>query len=455
MMKRPTFHWLMVPALLIAPGLAQSVGPSGLIDGRIDSISEQVERRAEALVERKVAERTRERMVNADELPEQLQGQLSELLPVRTRNGETAFYEALQRDGSRAVARQWLITATADELVQLRRPGVTILEQRELEGLGLTVVRFQVRPDIDSRAALEKLLPELSERLDRNHIYSPQSRAAGAVPNGPQQPIASLCSDPVRVGMVDTLISDEHSAFDQASIIQKPFLTMANQPGELTAPRAHGTAVASVLMGQLGAQSRARLPHATLFNASVFYEGSGATSGATLAHLLEGLNWLAEQKTSVINISLTGPDNRILAAAIKSLQKQGPILVAAVGNEGPAAPPLYPAAYEGVIGVTAVDNAGALYRWANRGNHVAFAARGVDVPVAHTNGGLVRDSGTSLAAPVVAALLACSLPRMSKEQAIQALIDHAEDLGDKGRDPGFGHGFLDDQSERFRNPPAE
>ncbi|MEP3826341.1 MAG: S8 family serine peptidase [Marinobacter sp.] len=454
MIKRPTFHWLMVPALLIAPGLAQSAGPGDLLNGQIDGISKQVERRAEALVERKVAERTRERVVNADELPEKLQGQLSELLPVRTRDGETAFYETHQIDGSRAVARQWFITATAEELDRLRLPGVTILEQQKLEGLGLTVVRFQVRPDIDSRAALKKLLPELSERLDRNHIYSPQSRASGAVPNGAETTTASLCPEPVRVGMVDTLISEEHSAFEQAKIVQKPFLTVANQTGELTAPRAHGTAVASVLVGQSTAQSQPRLPGATLFNASVFYEGSEATSGATLAHLLEGLNWLAEQNTSVINISLTGPDNRILATAIKNLQQKGPMLVAAVGNEGPAAPPLYPAAYEGVIGVTAVDKAGALYRWANRGNHVAFAARGVDVLVAHPKGGLVLDSGTSLAAPVVTALLACSLPRMSNEQAIQALIERAEDLGAEGRDPGFGHGFLDDQSGRFKNQPA-
>ncbi|MEP3588068.1 MAG: hypothetical protein ABJN18_00745, partial [Marinobacter sp.] len=132
MIKRPTFHWLMVPALLIAPGLAQSAGPGDLLNGQIDGISKQVERRAEALVERKVAERTRERVVNADELPEKLQGQLSELLPVRTRDGETAFYETHQIDGSRAVARQWFITATAEELDRLRLPGVTILEQQKL-----------------------------------------------------------------------------------------------------------------------------------------------------------------------------------------------------------------------------------------------------------------------------------------------------------------------------------
>ncbi|WP_323751492.1 S8 family serine peptidase [Marinobacter sp.] len=454
MIKRPTFHWLMLPALLIAPGLSLSAGPGELLNGQIEAISEQVERRAEALVERKITESTRQRIVNADELPEQLKGQLPEWLPVRSRDGETAFYESLQSDGTRAVARQWLITATQEELNLLRRPGVTILEQQQLEGLGLTLVRFSVPPEMDSRAALQEWLPELSERLDRNHIYSPQSRATGAATQGSEPIGLSLCTEPARIGMVDTLISNEHSAFSQAEIIQKPFIAVNNRTGELVAPRAHGTAVASVLVGQPTPHAQPRLPGATLFNASVFYERSEANSGATLAHLLEGLNWLAKQNTSVINISLTGPDNRILAAAIKSLQQKGPLLVAAVGNEGPAAPPLYPAAYEGVIGVTAVDNTRALYRWANRGEQVTFAARGVDVPVAHPNGGLSHDSGTSLAAPVVTALLACSLPRLGKEEAIQALIDNAEDLGDKGRDRSFGHGFLDDQSERFRNQPA-
>jgi len=130
------------------------------------------------------------------------------------------------------------------------------------------------------------------------------------------------------------------------------------------------------------------------------------------------------------------------------------VLVAAVGNEGPAAPPLYPAAYDGVVGVTAVDNTRALYRWANRGQQVTFAARGVDVTVAHPDGGQVTNSGTSLAAPVVTALLACRLLRLSPEQALQTMIDDAEDLGEPGRDPGFGHGFLDDLSDQLKTPPA-
>ena len=57
----------------------------------------------------------------------------------------------------------------------------------------------------------------------------------------------------------------------------------------------------------------------------------------------------------MINVSLVGPRNALLERVVASLVSRGHLIVAAVGNDGPAAPPLYPAAYDGVVGVTAVD----------------------------------------------------------------------------------------------------
>lgn len=151
---------------------------------------------------------------------------------------------------------------------------------------------------------------------------------------------------------------------------------------------------------------------------------------------------MATQKLPVINISLTGPDNLLLAGAVRKLREQGTLLVAAVGNEGPAAPPLYPAAYPEVVGVTAASRTGDLFRWANRGEQVMFAAHGVAVDVPHPDGGVITDSGTSLAAPVVTAALACGVSGGDSEAALAALIDQAQDLGEPGRDSLFGFGFL-------------
>jgi len=105
---------------------------------------------------------------------------------------------------------------------------------------------------------------------------------------------------------------------------------------------------------------------------------------------------------------------------------------------------LYPAGYPGVIGVTAVDRKQNVYRWANRGEQVDFAALGVEVAVALAGGQYGSQSGTSLAAPVVSARLACVLSTTGLEQALAELRRKAQDLGDRGPDPIFGQGLLPD-----------
>ena len=389
-------------------------------------------------------DRRLEKQINtqATELMEQLEA-LPSVLSILTRQGQKAFNDIQLDDGFRAVEGQWLVTGTAAELARLDQPGITVLERRELTGLGMTVVRFRVTAELDSHNALQDALPELADRLDRNHIYAPQTGAKEPLSETKVPQWRSLCTAPVRVGMVDTSIATDHRVFESAQVVQERFLALAEMEGSLAEPMIHGTAVASLLVGNRPGQWPARLPQATIFNASVFYDRDRTLSGATLGHLLEGLNWLAGQDLSVINISLTGPDNQLLAAAVSRLRERGVLMVAAVGNQGPSAPPLYPAAYTEVIGVTAADSSGKLYRWANRGEQVMFASNGVTVPVAHPDAGMVADSGTSLASPVVAAALACQRNELSEDKAIGALINAAKDLGRPGRDTEFGHGFLD------------
>lgn len=436
-------HWLPMLALVSLTTPALALGTGSVLGGAAGPVTRQVEQSAERLVERRMTRQIEDRVEAATETLRNPLANLPSELPVLTDQGDVAFTDVAVENGWRAVERQWLFTGTDEEIARLDQPGITLLKRQDLGGLGVNLVRFRVSPELDSREALRSILPELADRLDRNHIYSPQADGPPTEPEARSPRWQSLCPAPVRVGMVDTSIATDHPAFRQARVVQSRFLDVDGVEGRLPEPVTHGTAVASLMVGGLNDHSRARLPGATLYNASVFFDRSRSLSGARLGHLLEGLNWLSEQDVAVLNISLTGPDNRILATVIRSLLDRGIVLVAAVGNQGPAAPPLYPAAYPGVVGVTAVDDSNELYRWANRGEQVMFAARGVSVAVAAPDGGLAFDSGTSLAAPVVTAALACRLVEASPAQALNALIETARDLGEPGRDRRFGHGLLD------------
>jgi subtilisin family serine protease len=107
----------------------------------------------------------------------------------------------------------------------------------------------------------------------------------------------------------------------------------------------------------------------------------------------------------VINISLVGPQNAVVAKAIGAVQRRGIRVVAAVGNDGPAAPPQYPASYPGVLAVTAVDARGHALPEAGKAAHLDFAAPGADMAAALPGQGYARVRGTSFAAPLAAARL--------------------------------------------------
>jgi subtilisin family serine protease len=144
-------------------------------------------------------------------------------------------------------------------------------------------------------------------------------------------------------------------------------------------------------------------------------------------------------------VSVSGPPNPVIAKVIEAISRRGVVVVAAAGNDGPAAPPVFPGAYPQVVAVTAVDAQRRPYRYANRGAYVMFAAQGVDVRVPSSDGAAQTVSGTSFAAPLVAVEMARHLPEPTPpaaQKALQAVTAAAIDLGAPGRDPVFGYGLV-------------
>jgi subtilisin family serine protease len=107
----------------------------------------------------------------------------------------------------------------------------------------------------------------------------------------------------------------------------------------------------------------------------------------------------------------------LVQRAIQIVQSRGIKVVAAVGNDGPAAPPQYPASYPGVVAVTGVDARGRALVEAGRATHLDFAAPGADMAAALPGNGYAKVRGTSFAAPLAAARLAIagSVQRLGAE----------------------------------------
>ena len=143
-------------------------------------------------------------------------------------------------------------------------------------------------------------------------------------------------------------------------------------------------------------------------------------------------------------MSFVGPDNDLLKSACASARARGLMLVAAAGNNGPKAPYGYPAAYPGVIAVTATDADDRLMPQANRGPYVFVSAPGVDM-LAPIDGGTDAVTGTSFAAAIVSGAIANLLhdnPDRSADWIEKALAETSSDLGPKGRDEDFGYGLV-------------
>jgi subtilisin family serine protease len=173
---------------------------------------------------------------------------------------------------------------------------------------------------------------------------------------------------------------------------------------------------------------------------------AGSADVASTFDLVRALDALARRDVRVINLSLAGPDNALLKTTVEAMISRGAILIAAVGNAGPRAKPLYPAGYDGVIAVTAVDKGRNAYRRANQGAHVDIAAPGVNVWTAASISGARPKSGTSFAAPFVsaaAAVLLAERPDLTPVQMAEALSGLAQDIGSPGKDQVFGWGLLD------------
>jgi hypothetical protein len=325
----------------------------------------------------------------------------------------------LERDRDGQPARRGvllLINPDAATLAGIAALGFNPGDPAVIEGLDVTVSQVALPTGMslhDAQKRLKQKLPAANVSSDQIFFQSGDAGAGGG--SG-----ASAGARPITtpIGLID-------GAAAQAVTATKGFASGAPFPSN------HGSAVAA-LAQNAGAR--------TVLIADVY--GTDPAGGNALA-IARGLGWLVGRGAKVISISLVGPRSPLLERAVASAQARGAIIVAAVGNDGPAAPPSYPASYRGVLAVTGVDRRNRPLIEAGRALHLDYAAPGADILARDRAGRMVPVRGTSFAVPLVAARAAAALDRgVSPRVLVDVLDAEAVPLSRRRPDPQSGRGLL-------------
>lgn len=333
----------------------------------------------------------------------------------------------------------------AVDLAVAQTHGLQLLERSTIELIGIRLVRYRVlnnRPLAAAFTALQSDPRTLGPQL--NYYY--RHLQGGADPsNGLQYALVKL--DVARAQAFarggGTLIAVIDSGVDYTHPDLRGSVVEAFSGVTAAANDPHGTEISGIIAAH--GIVRGVAPEANLLDVRVFASDRGRPSTATTFNIVRGIDWALSRRARVLNMSFAGPSDSLLEASIKAATAKRAITVAAAGNGGPQAAPAYPAAYPGVIAVTAIDVADRPYTLANRGNYISVAAPGVDVLAPSGNHAHQIVSGTSYAAAHVSGIVALMVeryPTLDADTARLALAAAAVDLGPPGRDDQFGSGAV-------------
>ncbi|MGX1268880.1 type VII secretion-associated serine protease mycosin [Streptomyces phaeoluteigriseus] len=264
----------------------------------------------------------------------------------------------------------------------------------------------------------------------------------------------------VTVAVLDTGVESDHPDLDGNVLTGRDMVGFGAGPGDRAWAR-HGTAMAGIIAGHghgydNGDGVMGIAPEARILPVRVILEDGDPsrtkarnTRGNALA---EGIRWAADQGADVINLSL-GDDSASAHPepaedeAVQYALKKGSVVVASAGNGGEKGDHIsYPAAYPGVIAVTAVDRYGTRASFSTRRWYATVSAPGVDVVIADPDHKYYEGWGTSAAAAFVSgavALVKAAHPDLTPAQIKKLLEDTARNSPTGGRDDSRGFGFVD------------
>lgn len=340
---------------------------------------------------------------------------------------------------------------TASQIATLEQRGFRVTATRNSQTFGTSISRITPPRALSSRRALQRIrataptaIATRNDGFRRSAIgpFRPMGEACGSdcesfVLTGWNAAYLQ-CELPQVIGVIDTEVDAQHPSLSGAKVELATVRRKDRRPSD----PAHGTGVVSLIVGQPGTPVVGLLPKARIVAVDAFHR-SGRGDSTDVFDLVAALDVMAERTVRIVNLSLAGPDNPVLASAISRFIERGGTLVAAAGPSSGRASG-YPAKYAGVIAVAAIDNGLRPSRLSARGSHIAYAGPGVGLSVASPGGKARLATGTSFAAPVVSAAFATAQIRTGADNArtFEVIRALAKDLGAPGHDPVYGWGLV-------------
>ena len=298
-----------------------------------------------------------------------------------------------------ATPQQILTTAQAIALAN----GLAVVEVVPLVMTNEALAVFEILDGIGAIAKAAALAADPNVTLAQpDFVYdvSQQGAPGSQVVYGSQLIGADLArqvsnGDGVRVAVIDTGVDSGHPNLEGR--IAEYF----DVTGDGWTPDAHGTLVAGVIAANAvedgGFEGIAPGAELVAVKSCVAHSPTRATARCWSSTLARGIDVASQQSVRVMNLSVGGPEDRLLARMVTAARSAGIAVVSAAGNDGPSGRPSYPAAFDDVMAVTAVDAASRVYGQATRGSFVDLAAPGVDILSTGPGGRTQLFSGTSAA----------------------------------------------------------
>ena len=334
--------------------------------------------------------------------------------------------------------------------------GLQMLEIHPLPSINAALVVYSLPAGADVETKAAELLPEVL-LAQPDYLYRTTGNPGQAVDSGSLKQLqygpklihadrlpGVVTGKGVRVAIIDSGIEINHPAL-QGKISEQYDATGKGFTADI-----HGTLIAGIILseprtsgGILGIS-----PGAEVIAIKACHRETPQTIQAqcTSTTLAKAMEFAIQKRSRIINLSLSGPAEKLLRLLIDAAVKLGIVVIAAAGNNGPRGQPSFPAAMPNVIAVTAVDANEQLYAEATQGDFISVAAPGVDIVGLSPGSKLMVSSGTSFATAFVtgtAALLLELQAHLSPAQLKSVLEHSAKDLGPPGKDPQFGNGLVD------------